>query len=478
MTLRNRITLLTLALLVSSLLVLGAVVYATLRSYLFSGIRPELEAALSQIESAIDDPNVLSRLDALSRISPNLYAQLVRAFGDLHSLGPTSREFFTVRILTSPNLGSSNFSVSLRDLERVWRGELIYTRASIQRDNLPSLNVQVIAKRLKADPFGQGELQDFILVVGRPLDSVSLVLSRWLQVYSAVAVVVLLLAALLAQRLVRRTLEPLEWVARKAEAVSQKPEALPEPQGKDEVAALIRSLNRMMARLESTWQAQTQFVADASHELRTPITAILGHVSFLLRRTPLTEQQRESLEVVVRESERMKKLVTDLLELSKSGNWKLHMGAVHVPTLLEQIQEEYARSFEGRIELEVPENLWVQGDPERLHQVFANLVSNAIKARATRVRLVARDVSAGAVVRVEDDGEGIPAEHLPRLFERFYRVDKARDRERGGTGLGLAIVKTIVEAHGGRVWVESTVGKGTTFSVSLMRATAPQPQLR
>jgi signal transduction histidine kinase len=253
---------------------------------------------------------------------------------------------------------------------------------------------------------------------------------------------------------------------------------LPEPEGRDEVAALIRSLNRMMARLESTWQAQTQFVADASHELRTPITAILGHVNFLLRRTPLTPQQRESLEVIARESERMKKLVGDLLELSKSGSWKIQMGPVHVLTLLEQIQEDYAKSFEGRIELEAPEHLWVQGDPERLHQVLANLVSNAIKARATRVRLVARDVSAGVVIRVEDNGEGIPAEHLPHLFERFYRVDKARDRERGGTGLGLAIVKNIVEAHGGRVWVESAVGKGTTFSVSLMRATAPQPQLR
>ncbi|RIH83843.1 sensor histidine kinase [Calidithermus roseus] len=471
MTLRTRITLLTQAILVSSLLVLGVIVYVTLRSYLFSGIRPELEAALSQIESSLSDPDPLIRQEALTRISPNLYAQLVVVIGEPEAPGPET----IISLLRSPNMGSHNFSVLTSGLYRVWRGETIYQRASISRDNLPSLNVQIVAKRLKAELLGG--VRDLIVVVGRPLDSVNLVLSRWLQVYSVMAVLVLLLAALLAQRLVRRTLEPLEWVARKAEAVSQRPEALPEPEGRDEVAALIRSLNRMMARLEGTWQAQTQFVADASHELRTPITAILGHVNFLLRRTPLTEQQRESLEVIARESERMKKLVSDLLELSKSGSWKIQMGPVHVLTLLEQIQEDYARSFEGRIELEAPERLWVQGDPERLHQVLANLVSNAIKARATRVRLVARDVSAGVVIRVEDNGEGIPAEHLSNLFERFYRVDKARDRERGGTGLGLAIVKNIVEAHGGRVWVESTVGKGTTFSVSLMRATAPQPQL-
>jgi signal transduction histidine kinase len=142
---------------------------------------------------------------------------------------------------------------------------------------------------------------------------------------------------------------------------------------------------------------------------------------------------------------------------------------------LEEVKEEFARSFEGEILVEAPEELYVRGDPDRLHQVLANLVSNALKAGAKRVWLRAFDLGDRVVVRVEDDGEGIPPEHLPHLFERFYRVDKARDRERGGSGLGLAIVKAILEAHGGEIWVESQVGQGTAFSFSLPSAAPPPP---
>ncbi|RTI13467.1 sensor histidine kinase, partial [Thermus scotoductus] len=160
----------------------------------------------------------------------------------------------------------------------------------------------------------------------------------------------------------------------------------------------------------------------------------------LLRRTPLTETQRESLEIVRREAERMGKLVSDLLELSQSGTWRIEPVPIRVLDLLEEVKEEFARSFEGEILVEAPEELYVRGDPDRLHQVLANLVSNALKAGAKRVWLRAFDLGDRVVVRVEDDGEGIPPEHLPHLFERFYRVDKARDRERGGSGLGVAIV--------------------------------------
>jgi signal transduction histidine kinase len=254
-----------------------------------------------------------------------------------------------------------------------------------------------------------------------------------------------------------------------------RPEPLPEPEGNDEVAALVRALNGMITRMQKALEAQTRFLQDASHELRTPVTAILGHVGYLLRRTPLTETQRESLEIVRREAERMGKLVSDLLELSQSGTWRIEPVPIRVLDLLEEVKEEFARSFEGEILVEAPEELYVRGDPDRLHQVLANLVSNALKAGAKRVWLRAFDLGDRVVVRVEDDGEGIPPEHLPHLFERFYRVDKARDRERGGSGLGLAIVKAILEAHGGEIWVESQVGQGTAFSFSLPSAAPPPP---
>ena len=182
----------------------------------------------------------------------------------------------------------------------------------------------------------------------------------------------------------------------------------------------------------------------------------------------------------------MKKLIADLLELSKSGGtWRVERSAVHLATLLEEIAEELERNFQtttqqgqaGEIAVRVDPDLWVLGDNDRLHQVFTNLVSNAQKASAQQVILEAHPVQERVVIRVVDNGEGIPAEHLEHLFERFYRVDPSRDRQRGGTGLGLSIVKAIVEAHQGSVWVESTLGKGSIFSVSLPRAVAPQPLL-
>lgn len=153
------------------------------------------------------------------------------------------------------------------------------------------------------------------------------------------------------------------------------------------MATLVRALNGMLSRMQEAFLAQTRFLQDASHELRTPITAILGHVGYLLRRTPLSEAQRESLEVVKREAERMGKLVSDLLELSQSGTWRIEPAPVRVQDLLEEVKEEFAKSFEGEIEVEASPELWVQGDPDRLHQVLANLVSNAIKAGAKRIGL-------------------------------------------------------------------------------------------
>ncbi len=313
-----------------------------------------------------------------------------------------------------------------------------------------------------------------VLILARPTKEVEALLAQVVRVYLGAALLVFLLASLLAYRLVGQALFSLEWLAQKAEAMEHSPKPLPEPEGPEEVLSLVRALNRMLGRMEEAFKAQTRFLQDASHELRTPITAILGHVGYLLRRTPLTEAQRESLETIRREAERMGKLVADLLELSQSGTWRIEPRPTRVLDALEEVREEFAKSF-PHILVEAPEELYVLADPDRLHQVLANLVSNAVKAQAQRVWLRAFGVEGRVVFRVEDDGEGIPKEHLPHIFERFYRVDKARDRERGGSGLGLAIVKAILEAHGGEIWVESEPGRGTAFSFALPLAAPPPP---
>ncbi|TFU17213.1 sensor histidine kinase [Thermus tengchongensis] len=466
MTLRTRITLLTAGLLLATLLVLGLALEGLLRSFLYRNLRLELLEASNQVVRLL---NLGGQALLEAGLPAGLYAELQLLPEEDPAL--LAREG-GISLQKSPALGSQRLLLKEADYRALLKQGEVWAHAELPREG-PPLRLLVYARRVEVNL--SGTTWKGLLLVGRPEDSLESTLAQFARIYAGTALLVLLLSILLARNLVARALEPLEWVARRAEAISERPEALPEPEGRDEVAALVRALNGMLSRMQKAFEAQTRFLQDASHELRTPLTAILGHVGYLLRRTPLTEAQKESLEVVKREAERMGKLVSDLLELSQSGTWRMEPVPVRVLDLLEEVREEFGKSFEGKIEVEASPELWVQGDPDRLHQVLANLLSNAIKAKAQHVWLRAFDLGEKVVVRVEDDGEGIPKEHLPHLFERFYRVDKARDRERGGSGLGLAIVKAILEAHGGEIWVESEVGQGTAFSFALPSAAPPPP---
>ncbi len=466
MTLRTRITLLVTLLLAASLLLLGGGVHGLLKEFLYRSLREELAQASTQVVRLLNTGGG----ELLSVGLPStLYAE-VQLFTE------TDPAFLAkeggISVQKSPALGSHRLVLSQKAYDTLLQKGEVWAEVALPRERSP-LRLLVLARQVKVR-LGQAEWNGALLV-GKPVEPIEATLNQFTRIYAATALLVLLLSALFARRLVRQALEPLEWVAKKAGAIEARPEELPEPQSQDEVYALVRALNAMMRRMREAFETQTRFLADASHELRTPITAILGHVGYLLRRTPVTEAQRESLEVIQREAERMRKLVEDLLELSKSGAWKVEPLPVHVKSLFEEVREEFSKGHPGEIVLEGAEDLFVLGDPDRLHQVLANLVTNSLKAKARRVVLRGMGVGERVILQVQDDGEGIPKEHLPHIFERFYRVDKARDRERGGSGLGLSIVKAIVEAHGGQVWVESEEGKGTTFTLSLPASGPPPP---
>ncbi|AEV15589.1 MAG: HAMP domain-containing histidine kinase [Thermus sp.] len=466
MTLRSRITFLTAGLLLATLLALGLALEGLLRSFLYRSLREELQEASNQVVRLLN-------LGGQALLEAGLPASLYAEVQLLPEENPTllSQEG-GISLQKSPALGSQRLLLPEAGYKALLEGGEAWTYAELPREG-PPLRLLVYARRVEVSL--SGTVWKGALLVGRPVEDLEKTLVQFTRIYAGTALLALLLSILLARNLVARALEPLEWVARRAEAITERPEPLPEPEGRDEVASLVRALNGMLSRMQKAFEAQTRFLQDASHELRTPLTAILGHVGYLLRRTPLTAAQRESLEVVKREAERMGKLVSDLLELSQSGSWRMEPVPVRVLDLLEEVREEFAKSLEGEIVVEAPPELFVRGDPDRLHQVLANLLTNALKAGARHVWLRAFDLGEKVVVRVEDDGEGIPKEHLPHLFERFYRVDKARDRERGGSGLGLAIVKAILEAHGGEIWVESEVGRGTAFSFSLPASGPPPP---
>ena len=224
------------------------------------------------------------------------------------------------------------------------------------------------------------------------------------------------------------------------------------------------------------------FVANVSHELRTPLTCITGYVETLLDDRSLSSQAREFLMIILKNASRMNRLTEDLLALAsvESGDYKLNLHKTQASTLVEEAVASLAGLvLDSELTLEVGETTDepVMADLDALSQVFGNLVENAMKygKAGGRVRVGARRQEGMIEFYVQDFGPGIAFEHLPRIFERFYRVDKARSRESGGTGLGLAIAKHIVHAHGGDIRCESELGFGATFLFRLPQVAATAP---
>lgn len=234
--------------------------------------------------------------------------------------------------------------------------------------------------------------------------------------------------------------------------------------------AVLRDLTET-ERVEKT---RRDFIANVSHELRTPLTSIQGYTETLIDSAPENNHAREFLEIIRKNATRMSRLTEDLLTLARveSGEQRFDTQPVASRELLEEVLESFretARTHGIDLQIEEDNASFVKADREAIHQVFSNLVDNALKYGASGGRIVlgARTTERGTEFYVRDFGPGISSEHLPRLFERFYRVDKARSRESGGTGLGLAIAKHIVLAHGGSIRAESELNHGSTFLFTL-----------
>ncbi len=245
---------------------------------------------------------------------------------------------------------------------------------------------------------------------------------------------------------------------------------------RDEVGQLARAFNRMTAELAGVEQQRRELVANVSHELKTPISALRAHLENLL--DGVERPDPDTLQVMLAQSERLSRLVEQLLDLSRleSGDVPLDLHELHLTAVVEDVlsEIEVARA-RGRVSVEnrVPQDLPpALADRERIHQVLFNLLDNAVRFTPPGGRVTVSAQAAGTTVRVrvEDTGVGIPPEHLPRLFERFYRADAARARGDGGTGIGLAICRSVVEAHGGRIWAESEPGRGSVFTFELPAA--------
>ncbi len=306
---------------------------------------------------------------------------------------------------------------------------------------------------------------------------------------TAIALLVSALAGLLLSQAISK---PVRQLTAAAEAIAQgKPladvadDSQPAPRRADELGRLRQAFFNMLARLQAANQAQTDFVANVSHELRTPLTSLKGTLETLREGAIDDLAVRDRfLETTARETDRLIRLVNDLLVLSRADSRALALNVETVDVLqlaqaaAAQLQPQ-AQARQVVVAVEFPGNgansaaACVQADPDRIKQVLVNVLANAIQYSHPGGKVVVgveERMDDQVCLKVRDEGIGIPTEALPHVGRRFYRADKARSRAEGGSGLGLAIARALVEAHGGRLWVESWEGQGTTVSLTLPAA--------
>ncbi|HLA06517.1 MAG TPA: HAMP domain-containing sensor histidine kinase [Anaerolineales bacterium] len=356
---------------------------------------------------------------------------------------------------------------------------------------LPFPRRNVLGRNAKVATDGQGGIWLFtttrlpnggVLVVAAPRPSV-----KFLNVFTDEfmlpilegGAIALLLSLVLAFGISRWVADPLQQVVLAARNYPQgsgagKPVV---PRGPQEVQDLTRAFNSMISRVLFAQRSQRDFVANVSHELKTPLTSIQGFAQAILDDTADTpELRRQAAQVIYEEAARMHRMALDLLDLARleGGTADLDMSSVDIRLLIQNIVEKFSlQAQKANVNLisHVSGNLPdLIGDGDRLSQVFTNLVDNALKFTPPngQVTLSARVDQAEMEISVTDSGQGVPADALPRLFDRFYQVDSSRaGGEKHGAGLGLAIAQEIVQAHGGKIGVRSLVGQGTTFVIRL-----------
>jgi heavy metal sensor kinase len=276
--------------------------------------------------------------------------------------------------------------------------------------------------------------------------------------------------------LANKALKPVDEITTRARKITAEnlDQSVPQLNANDEIGRLTSTINDMIHRLHSSFAQVKQFSADASHELRTPLTIIRGEIEIALRSPKTPEEYRGVLESTLEEIMRLTSIIDNLLMLAKAdqATYQANFSEVDLGALVDELFEDsevLAQRKHIQVHLVRNTPITIVGDRIRLRQLFLNLVDNAIKytPEGGSVLLTMDRQDGSAVFEVQDTGIGIPREEAEKIFDRFYRVDKARSRDLGGAGLGLSIARWIAELHRGTITVTSEVQKGSTFTVRL-----------
>jgi heavy metal sensor kinase len=320
--------------------------------------------------------------------------------------------------------------------------------------------------------------RDFLIFSIAPLDSIAADLGVVRRVIFLALPLLLGLAGIGGYLLATYSLAPLNWMAEQAREItgSNLNTRLDIGNAAEELAVLAASFNELLSRLDQSFESMRRFVADASHELRTPIAVIRGEADVALSHDRGAAEYKESLAIVLDESRRLSRLVDDLLNLARAdaGRVKLQVQEFYFNDLMAECcrsMQTLASAGDIALECRSAEDVPFRGDEGLLRRLLINLLDNAIRYTPPggKVSAVLEADAARVRIRISDTGVGIPPEAAPRVFERFYRADRARSRQDGGFGLGLSIVKWIAESHNGAVELTGNSGPGTTFTVTLPR---------
>ena len=459
---RTRLTIWYVALLAAILAALSAFLLLRLRTDLVSGLDRSLDSRAAQISLGYTG-------DGGGEFQDITDATLGRS-----SQGEHGAQILSWKGVVIQSSGDQVAETPILDrtiISRVLGGQHVHTGARLGSDREPF--------RLLALPV-PGRPTREILVVATSLEEINASIHRLLVLLIAAVPAVLLAAALVGWWLARKALLPVARMTEQASGIGidQLDERIAVPRVDDELGRLARTLNGMLDRLERGVDEKRRFVADASHELRTPIAVMRSELEVSLRSRHIPPEARGVLESAVEEVDRMARTVENLLTLARLDEGKLQL--VRAPLDLRDMAEAVASELQP-LAATNGISVTVEGDPaatvgdrDRLRQVVTNLVDNAIKysSRGGEVRVSVWSAGNDVGITVSDSGPGIPSAALPRLFDRFFRQDSARTRSSSGAGLGLAICRQIVEAHRGRIWVESEVGMGSAFSLALPRSTS------
>jgi len=385
-------------------------------------------------------------------------------------------DFYDLREITDAYDDRYLFAVYCGDRLMYFSDRYEDIRASMEQYDIGEATAETIA--IGEIPFRLAAIQrtGYSIYLGYELSAIRSVQQSVLRIFLFIIPGGILISVLCGYYVTHRSLRIINSIHRTAADITAKKldRRIEVPRGKDEITELIRTLNLMIERLEKSFRMVQQFSSDAAHEIRTPLTIIRGEIEELLKDDKRPDDISNTLENILEEIQYLSSISDKLLLIHglDTGEIHHHFKELDICKVVEEIFDDVKLLAAGKqitATLGKCDHASIMGDEELIIRLLWNLIDNAVKytLEGGRISIWAEAESDRAVIGVEDSGIGIKSEDIPRIFERFYRVDRSRSRELGGSGLGLAICKWIVELHNGEIRVESHPGKGSKLTVSL-----------